>query len=121
MGEPINKRQRMLARKGALWTERSSWITHWREVSEYQQPRAGRFVVSDRNKGDKRANSILDNAAVAGSRTLAAGMMSGMTSPARPWFRLELADKDLMERGEVIARGLGSDMQRDNVRQLVAI
>ena len=103
MDEPINKRQRMLARKGALWTERSSWITHWREVSEYQQPRAGRFVVTDRNKGDKRANSILDNAAVAGSRTLAAGMMSGMTSPARPWFRLELADKDLMERGEVKA------------------
>jgi hypothetical protein len=26
-----------------------------------------------------------------------------------------------MERGEVIARGLGSDMQRNNVRQLVAI
>jgi hypothetical protein len=27
----------------------------------------------------------------------------------------------VMERGEVIARGLGSDMQRNNVRQLVAI
>ena len=37
-------------------------------------------------------------------------------------FAEELADDYLvMERGEVIARGLGSDMQRDNVRQLVAI
>jgi len=101
MDEPINKRQRMLARKGALWNERSSWITHWREISEYQQPRAGRFVVTERNKGDKRANSILDNAAVFGARTLAAGMMSGMTSPARPWFRLEIQDKSLMENGAV--------------------
>jgi hypothetical protein len=38
---------------------------------------------------------------VFGSRTLAAGMMSGMTSPARPWFRLEIPDKDLMEAGPV--------------------
>jgi urea transport system ATP-binding protein len=37
-------------------------------------------------------------------------------------FAQELADDYLvMERGEVIARGLGSDMQANNVRQLVAI
>jgi urea transport system ATP-binding protein len=37
-------------------------------------------------------------------------------------FAQELADDYLvMERGEVVARGLGADMQRDNVRQLVAI
>ena len=40
---PINRRQRALARKAALWSERSSWITHWREISEYQQPRSGRL------------------------------------------------------------------------------
>lgn len=100
-GQPINRRQRLLARKSALWNERSSWITHWREISDYQQPRAGRFVVTDRNRGDKRANHILDNTAVFGARTLAAGLMSGITSPARPWFRLEIKDKDLMESGPV--------------------
>jgi len=99
--KPINQRQRILSRKSALWTERSSWITHWREISDYQQPRAGRFVVTDRNRGDKRANHILDNTAVFGARTLAAGLMSGVTSPARPWFRLEIQDKDLMESGPV--------------------
>ena len=102
-GEPINQRQRILARKSALWSERSSWVSHWRDISDYQQPRAGRFFVTDRNKGDKRANNILDNTAVFGVRTLAAGMMSGMTSPARPWFRLEIQDKDLMEAGAVKA------------------
>ena len=101
MDEPINRRQRVLARKAALVNERSSWISHWREISDYQQPRAGRFFASDRNRGDKRSNNILDNTAVFGVRTLAAGMMSGMTSPARPWFRLEIEDKDLMESGAV--------------------
>lgn len=99
--QPLNRRQRLLARKSALWTERSSWVTHWREISEYQQPRAGRFITTDRNRGDKRANHILDNTAVFGARTLAAGLMSGITSPARPWFRLEIRDKDLMESGPV--------------------
>lgn len=101
MDQTINRKQRLLARKSALWTERSSWITHWREISEHQQPRAGRFVVTDRNRGDKRANKILDNTAVFGARTLAAGLMSGITSPARPWFRLEIRDKELMESAAV--------------------
>lgn len=101
--KPINRRQRILARKSALWKERASWLTHWREISEYQQPRAGRFVVTDRNRGDKRTNHILDNTAMFAARTLAAGLMSGVTSPARPWFRLEVKDKDLMEFGPVKA------------------
>ncbi len=103
MEQPTNRRQRLLARKSALWLERASWVSHWREISEYQQPRAGRFVVTDRNNGKKRHNQIHDNTAVFGARTLAAGLMSGMTSPARPWFKLEIADKDLMESAAVKA------------------
>ena len=103
MDQPANRRQRAIARKASLWAERSSWLTHWREISEFQQPRAGRFVVTDRNKGDKRSNNIIDNAAVKGVRTLAAGLMSGVTSPARPWFRLDIPDKELMEAAPVKA------------------
>lgn len=84
-----------------MWTERSSWFDHWREISELQQPRLGRFFVSDTNKGQKRHQAIVDNTALFASRTLAAGMMSGMTSPARPWFRLGLPDKRLMESAPV--------------------
>lgn len=102
-GGIATRRQRALARVAALRNERSSWITHWREISDYQQPRAGRFVASDRNRGDKRHNHIIDNTAIQASRTLSAGMMSGMTSPARPWFRLEIGDKDLMEHAPVKA------------------
>lgn len=97
----LNPRQRKLARKAALWNERSSWDPHWREISKYQQPRLGRFFQTERNQGQRRNQHIIDNTALFGSRTLAAGMMSGMTSPARPWFKPAIADTDLMEYGPV--------------------
>lgn len=100
-GAGLTPRQRKLQRKSALWQERSSWLMHWREISEYQQPRLGRYMITDVNKGWKRNNSIYDNTAISASRVLAAGMMSGTTSPARPWFKMELADKELMEYGPV--------------------
>lgn len=96
-----DKRNRLLKRKTALWSERASWDSHWQEIATYQLPRAGRFQTTDTNKGDKRFNSIYDSTAIFAHRTLAAGMMSGMTSPARPWFRLALSDKDLMEYAPV--------------------
>lgn len=101
MASELTPRQLKLQRKGDLYNERASFVYHWREISEYQQPRAGRFLVTDRNRGEKRHNSIYDNTPLLAQRTLAAGLMSGMTSPARPWFRLTLSDPDLREIGSV--------------------
>ena len=99
----MNKPQRsqLLARWGQLKDERSSWFDHWREISDYLLPRSGRFLVSDRNKGQRRHNNIYDSTGTRALRVLAAGMMSGMTSPARPWFRLATADADLMKYAPV--------------------
>lgn len=94
-------RQRTLKRKAALWNERSSWIPHYQEISDTLMPRAGRYFASDRNRGNKRHNRIYDNTGTRALRILAAGMMAGMTSPARPWFRLALSDRKLMEQGPV--------------------
>lgn len=88
-------RPNYLARWGYLKTERSSWFSHWNEISTRLMPRAGRFFVQDRNKGNKRHNQIYDSSATQALSILAAGMMSGMTSPARPWFRLTTGDDDL--------------------------
>jgi hypothetical protein len=46
------------------------------------------LLPQDRNKGNRRHNNIYDNTASRALKTMAAGMMSGATSPARPWFRL---------------------------------
>ncbi len=92
-----------MRRWAALKSERSSWDSHWREISDYLLPRSGRFFTSDRNRGEKRHNNILDNTGTRSLRILAAGMMAGMTSPARPWFRLTTSDPDLDEAANVKA------------------
>ena len=97
MREPETKRSMYLRRWSALKNERSSWFTHWREISDSVMPRQGRFFVSDRNVGKKRHNNIYDGTASKSLDRLAAGLMAGMTSPARPWFRLAVSDYKLME------------------------
>ena len=93
----MNPRQLKLARKAQLWNERSSWEHRWREVAQFQQPFASRFIRTDNNRGDARDSNVLDETAIFSADTLAAGFMSGATSPARPWSRFKLLDRDLME------------------------
>lgn len=97
------ERRLLLERWGQLKTERSSWITHWRDISDHLLPRSGRFFVDDRNNGGKRHNNIYDSTGTRALRVLAAGMMAGMTSPARPWFRLTTSMPDLDESAAVKA------------------
>ncbi|WP_253255228.1 portal protein, partial [Bordetella bronchiseptica] len=97
------ERKLLLSRWGQLRTERESWMSHWKEISDYLLPRAGRFFVQDRNRGEKRHNNILDNTGTRALRVLAAGMMAGMTSPARPWFRLTTSIPELDESAAVKA------------------
>jgi len=85
---PAPERQMVATRWAALKSERASWFGHWNDISRYLLPRNGRFFVQDRNRGYTRTNSIYDNTGTLALRVLAAGMMSGMTSPARPWFKL---------------------------------
>lgn len=94
-------RQRILNRHAALVNERSSWAAHWKDISDNLLPRAGRFFTSDRNKGEKRHNNIHDSTGTRALRVLAAGMMAGMTSPARPWFRLTTSVPELDESSAV--------------------
>jgi len=100
-GTLLNKRQRVELIRGQLELERSSFITHWKELNDFILPRRGRFFVSDVNRGDRRSNKIIDSTATFSLRTLSSGMMSGVTSPARPWFRLTTPDPDLAEMSGV--------------------
>lgn len=97
----LDKRKQLVTRWGELQTERSSWYPHWKELSTFLLPRSGRFFVQDRNKGGRRHNDIYDSTGSRAVRVLAAGMMSGMTSPARPWFRLQTPDQELNKHAPV--------------------
>ena len=95
------KRSKLQSRMMSLQNERSSWVPTWRDLSTQLMPHSTRFSKSDRNSGRNKHTAIFDNTASRALRVLAAGMMSGMTSPARPWFRLGLEDAEIMEYGPV--------------------
>ncbi|MER1940642.1 portal protein [Castellaniella sp. FW104-16D08] len=90
-------KQRLMARKSAMWQERSTWIKRYRDITDVLLPYAGRYFASDRNKGDRPFNSIFDSTATWALDIMSAGLMSGMTSPARPWFQLATPDRELMD------------------------
>ena len=93
------KRGPIYARWKRLEDERSSWRSHWMEITDHLLPRRGRYLLESQNsKGRKRNNKILDNTGGQALRTLSAGLMAGMTSPARPWFRLQVASEEIMQR-----------------------
>lgn len=96
-----DKKQHFEQRKSGMALERSSFITHWKELSDYIAPRRGRFLTSDRNKGEKRNQKIINSAGTMALRTLSSGMMAGITSPARPWFRLATPDREMLEYAPV--------------------
>ena len=91
-------RTKCMARWKDLDNEFSSWRDHYREISKVLLPRSGRFLPTENNRGDlQRYNNIYDNTGTRALRTLAGGMMAGMTSPARPWFRLTTMNPELDE------------------------
>lgn len=91
------KRNQLDIMRTELEAERSSFLSHWKDISEFMLPRRSRFYTSDVNKGDRRNQKIIDSTATLSLRTLRSGMMSGITSPARPWFRLTTNDQSLSE------------------------
>lgn len=97
----LGEKQRYELIRGQLKSERQSFLAHYRELSDYIMPRRARFQVTDSNKGDRRSKQIIDSTGTFAARTLSSGMMAGMTSPARPWFRLSTPDHDLAEIGSV--------------------
>lgn len=94
-------RKQILSRHGALKSERTSWDSICREVTDYLLPYAGRYSLTDVNRGQKRNSKIIDSSATRYARGLSAALMSYNNSPARPWFALTIADVDRMKRHAV--------------------
>lgn len=85
-------------RRGALDKERSGWIDHWRELTDYLSPRTSEFLSQDRStRGAKKNQKIIDATGTFANGMLSAGLMGGGTSPARPWFQLRVDDPALNE------------------------
>ena len=89
--------EKYMRRLGTLKLERESYFAHWKKITDTLLPRSGRYFLEDRNAGERRNLDIYDSTATRALNILAAGMMAGMSSPARKWFNLALTDQALME------------------------
>jgi hypothetical protein len=80
----------------------SKWYQRWRDLSRFINPKRGFFEGFTPNYNaqiDYRL--ILDGDPAHYARVMASGMMSGLTSPSRPWFRLGLGSEELEQQEDV--------------------
>ena len=85
-------------RAKAMKDAQTDWKGDWQQASEYIDPTRGRF--SDRQgKPIKRSRAkIINSKATEVLRVMAAGMMSHMTSKARPWFKVGIPNAQQAEQ-----------------------
>lgn len=96
-------------RKQAMIESRQPWMTDWRQVSEYMDPMRGQFdtgatsATSQENSRPSRRSrtKVINSKATECLRVMAAGMMSHMTSKARPWFKLTTPNPALAQMPDV--------------------
>ena len=86
-----------------LRTNRYSWWTHWRELADYFLPRRYRWLITPNMmaRGSPVNGHILDSSGVIAARNLASGLVSGKSSPTRPWFKFKIGRQDNTQTGPV--------------------
>jgi len=89
------------SRENQIENNRTSFDAGWQEQREYILPWHGRNLhgaeSDEDNDGRLKSHKIIDGTATRALGVSAAGMQAGINSPARPWFKLGLKDKDLQE------------------------
>lgn len=69
--------------------------THWEELSQYISPTRGKFYdrpLNERKEIDYK--KLINNTVGIAVDTLSAGMLNGLTSPSREWFKLTTSMND---------------------------
>lgn len=105
MPENLKLREHLETRRKDLYDERVSWDPQYREIARYMTPARGEFfrTPGQGSRGTAKNQAIIDTFSRFAIRTLRAGLMGGLTSPARPWFRLTVSDQKLNDSTAVRA------------------
>ncbi len=86
-----------------LRSYRLTWWGHWAALAEAFLPRRYRWFITPNNwnRGSPINGSIIDETPLLAARVLATGLLSGLTSPTKPWFRFGLHGVDSLPEGPV--------------------
>lgn len=90
-------------RRAGMDLEYGQWEPHFRELRDAIMPSRGRFSLGENRQGSTINKRIIDAAGRKGLRTIKSGLMAGMTSPSRPWFKLGIGDDGVKDDQEVKA------------------
>jgi len=98
---PSNEKQVVYHRRRLqeLKSVRSPWEATWQSLADHIEPT--RLRLLSKQEGPISRSKIIDSTATFAHKTLASGMHSGITSPARPWFRLTTFDPEMKDYGPV--------------------
>jgi len=89
------KRMKRIAK--SLKDQRTDWEPHFEVLERHFMPRRGNFSADPVNKartdrGKELNQTLIDGTPMRALRILKSGLQAGITSPARPWFRLQPLD-----------------------------
>ena len=94
-------KQHIFARQKSLREAASMYHGDWRDCSDFVLGARGRFLPGDADAGDenqhRRNERLYNETPKQAAHTLASGMVAGITSPARPWFKLGPPDPEMEE------------------------
>jgi len=97
------ERQRLTAHLERLKKVRLTHEPGWKAIGEYVLPYRLRWYDAEFNKGKVRDPEHISSTPPRALRIFAAGMIAGVTSPSRIWFRLTTGDRELAEKHAVRA------------------
>lgn len=93
-----------------------------RDIGDYMAPYRGRWQTEGQDqRGKRKGLKVINNTAGRAFMILSSGMMAGLTSPGRPWFKLTTPDPDLAEFTphrrwlDDVARSMRSTFARSNL------
>lgn len=86
--------QELIARLEGMKEARLPYWRLWRELADYYLPTRYSWLLSTTELASRSAKNpfILDGTGTQAARTLAAGMMNGITSPSRPWMKMRVSN-----------------------------
>jgi len=89
--------EKMKARVAGLKQERTLYEQKWKDIRDYICPGTTAFPEEENLEVDSEDDAILNTVPSVAHRVLTSGMQAGLTSPSRPWFRLDVPDIGLSE------------------------
>jgi len=106
---PIDALKRLQGTVAAAEDEFSYWRPHFQEIAKYimprryvwlaeQSPLKGNLQSKGTRASKQRNNRILDPTGTTALRDMSAGLLNGITSPARPWLRLRVSGFEYEEQ-----------------------